>query len=153
MSSSGRRGSVMGCSINGTSYLLAPLLKSILLPLLLTHLIVRQFNLHPLIVFIYYLSSLPLLYILRTQWSVFQHDRAARRAGAMPIPRVRGRFPLNVDILLDWARSGSEEEVGRMMVLLGRKYGRTYNTRVLGEDQVGHSPGGTLFTESEPRQR
>ena len=43
---------------------------------------------------------------------------------------------MNLDVLVDWSKSGSEEEVGRMMVLLSREYGGTYNTRVLGEDQV-----------------
>lgn len=60
----------------------------------------------------------------------------AQRSGAIPIRHVKGRLPLNFDVLLDWAKSGSEEEVGRMMVLLGREYGGTYNTRVLGEDSV-----------------
>lgn len=122
----------------GASYLLPAVFKTLILPPMITYVCLR--TLQPTA---HYTSYIPLsivsiltAYILRTQISVYQTDRAARRAGAAPIPRVKGKYPLNVDILFDWARSGSEEEVGRMMVLLGRRYGGTYNTRVLGEDQV-----------------
>lgn len=68
--------------------------------------------------------------------SLVTSSRKASALGAVDIPRVKGAWPLNIDVLLNWAKSGTEEEVGRMMVLMGRQYGETYNTRVLGEDQV-----------------
>jgi hypothetical protein len=116
--------------------LLRVLVKSIVLPPLLTllafQLIPCPWYLQPLI----YLVSLPALFLLRTYLHSLRSNLAARKLGARPVPKVTGRWPLNIDILLDWARSGSEEEVGRMMFLLERTYGETYNTRVLGEDQV-----------------
>lgn len=83
-----------------------------------------------------YLLSFPTIFILRSAASAWTSTRASKKLGAKIIPRVEGRWVLNVDILRDWARSGSDDEVGRMMVDLGRRYGGTYNTRVLGEDQV-----------------
>ncbi|WVQ85454.1 hypothetical protein IAT38_007619 [Cryptococcus sp. DSM 104549] len=83
-----------------------------------------------------FLLSFPLLFILRSHISLVRSTAKARALGAVDIPRVKGKWPLNLDVLVDWAKSGSEEEVGRMMVLMERKYGKTYNTRVLGEDQI-----------------
>lgn len=127
--------------MKGGSYLFPALLKTVLLPPLLTQLLIHHLPMPILLRILISLLSLPTSYILRTRYSVYRNNLAARYAGARPIPKVRGRYPLNVDIMLDWAKSGSEEEVGRMMVLLERKYGATYNTRVLGEDQVGHRTG------------
>lgn len=122
----------------GTSYLIPAILKTVLLPPLLTYYLFRisPFHLPLLLRSFFLIASFPALYILRSHYSTYRHAIAARRMSAEPIPRVGGRYPLNIDVMLDWARSGSEEEVGRMMVLLGRRYGGTYNTRVLGEDQV-----------------
>jgi hypothetical protein len=119
-------------------YLVESLIKTWICPPFLLSLLVEYFDLNvsiPALVLLHMLT-IPSLYILRTHISVYRSDRAAHRLGAKPIPRVKGKLPLNVDVVLDWAKSGSEEEVGRMMVLLGRKYGKTYNTRALGEDQV-----------------
>lgn len=66
-------------------------------------------------------------------------DRKAREAahqmGAHIIPRVKGRLPLNFDVLLAWLYH-AEEDVGRLFHDLAGQYGSTFNTRVLGEDQI-----------------
>lgn len=51
------------------------------------------------------------------------------------VPRVKGRLPLNIDVMLAWLRH-REEDVGRLFVDLQRLHGHTFNTRVLGEDQI-----------------
>jgi hypothetical protein len=51
------------------------------------------------------------------------------------VPRVRGRMMLNIDIMLAWLRH-RDEDVGRLFVNLQRIHGNTFNTRVLGEDQI-----------------
>lgn len=124
--------------MKGGSFLYPALIKTLLLPVMFAWLALQYLPLPRGIISqtLAYILSFPLLYISRSYWSTLVSSYTARRLGAADIPRVRGRYPLNIDILLDWARSGSEEEVGRMMVLLGRKFGKTYNTRVLGEDQV-----------------
>ncbi|OCF41408.1 cytochrome P450 monooxygenase pc-2 [Kwoniella heveanensis CBS 569] len=124
--------------MKGSQFLVPALLKTVVLPPLLVSCILKAIPLRvPLALGITaYLVSFPLLFILRSHSVAIQSTRHARSLGAVDIPRVHGRWPLNLDVLADWAKSGSDEEVGRMMVLLGRKYGKTYNTRVLGEDQI-----------------
>ena len=133
--------------MKGASYLLPSVLKTLIFPPLLAHILLRQLRPPLLVQLICYWLSLPVLYILRTELSVYRTQNLARRAGARPPLNVKGRYPLNIDVLLDWAKSGSEEEVGRMMVLLGRQYGGTYNTRVLGEDQVSFRSRDCLSNE------
>jgi hypothetical protein len=48
---------------------------------------------------------------------------------------VKGKLPLNIDVMLAWLRH-REEDVGRLFVDLQKLYGDTINTRVLAEDQI-----------------
>lgn len=124
--------------MSGLQLLLPLAIKTVVLPLACTRLFVAYAvpDLPVVLACLAYLLSLPVAYVARVQLTLYQADRRAAQAGVRPIPRVRGRLPLNIDVVLDWARSGTEDEVCRMMVELGRKYGKTYNTRALGEDQV-----------------
>ena len=69
--------------------------------------------------------------------------RDAASLGGIPIPRVKGRWPLNVDIVVKWAK-WTQDEVGRMLVELERQNGKTYNTRMLLEDQIVSSDPAVL---------
>ncbi|WVQ97197.1 hypothetical protein IAU59_004307 [Kwoniella sp. CBS 9459] len=124
--------------MKGSRFLVPALVKTVILPPLIVVCLLRvvPFQLLLPVRFLACLISFPLLFFLRSHYAALQTTRHAKSLGAIDIPRVKGRWPLNLDVLADWAKSGSEEEVGRMMVLLGRKYGTTYNTRVLGEDQI-----------------
>ncbi|WWC86142.1 uncharacterized protein L201_001014 [Kwoniella dendrophila CBS 6074] len=126
--------------MKGSKFLYPALFKTVILPPLLFSLVTislpQLFNGFFFLRLLGYILSFPITYVIRSHISVFLSTRQAKSLGAIDIPRVKGRWPLNLDILVDWAKSGSEEEVGRMMVLLSRKYGKTYNTRVLGEDQI-----------------
>lgn len=51
------------------------------------------------------------------------------------VPRVRGRRILNIDIMLAWLKH-RDKDVGRLFVDAQRIHGNTFNTRVLGEDQI-----------------
>ncbi|EIW72761.1 hypothetical protein TREMEDRAFT_72868 [Tremella mesenterica DSM 1558] len=77
---------------------------------------------------------IPLIFLRR--WLSLRHDlQSAARLGARPIPVVKGKWPLNFDVVLSWTR-WSQDEVGRMLFELEKKYGTTFNTRTLGEDQI-----------------
>jgi hypothetical protein len=101
----------------------------------------------PLCIFYYFcgitwLQAIVLLLVAHLSWSTIlgiRHDslnrRQASERGALPIPRVRGKLPLNFDILLAWLYH-SDEDVGRLFHDLSVRYGPTVNTRVLGEDQI-----------------
>jgi len=124
--------------MKGSTFLYPALIKTLILPPCVTYLITRLFalSLHPPVLLALYAASWPALFISRSWLAAWKSSYVARKLGAEDIPRVKGKIILNFDVLLDWSRSGSEEEAGRMMVLLGREYGGTYNTRVLGEDSV-----------------
>lgn len=124
-------------AMKGGRFLLPALFKTLLLPPLIAALFIHHFpSLFPTFTALIYLISFPALYVFRSYASLVASSWKASALGAIDIPRVNGTWPLNIDILLNWAKSGTEEEVGRMMVLMGRQYGGTYNTRVLGEDQI-----------------
>lgn len=77
--------------------------------------------------------------IIRVIYAARQSSRrkrdAARELGASVIPQVKGRLPLNFDVLLAWLYH-ADEDVGRLFHDLAGRYGPTFNTRVLAEDQV-----------------
>lgn len=124
-------------TMRGQAFLFPALLKTVILPPVLIALLLELLPAVPSYAkIILYVTSFPVLFTLRGYWSVLQQERKAGRSGATSIPRVAGRWPLNLDVLMDWSKSGAEEEVGRMIELLSRRYGKTFNTRVLGEDQV-----------------
>jgi hypothetical protein len=85
---------------------------------------------------ILYMLSYPVSYALQTFLADKINSLQATRLGADLVPRVKGRWPLNLDVVVSWSK-GKEEDVARALVLMEREYGKTYNTRVLGEDQVG----------------
>ncbi|KAK1927710.1 cytochrome P450 [Papiliotrema laurentii] len=125
--------------IQGAKFLLPAIWKTVILPPLLAYWLLR--HLKPptdsfLLRVTMYLVVLVSSHIFRTWFSTLQTQIRARQCGAREVPRVKGRWVLNLDVMVDWSRSGREEEVARMLELLKREYGTTFNTRVLGEDQV-----------------
>jgi hypothetical protein len=123
--------------LQGGTFLYPALCKTVILPPLLAHILLRAVPaLPPSARLILYLASFPCLFIFRSYLSLWLSSIRAHRLGAIDIPRISGQWPLNLDVLADWAKSGSEEEVGWMIRVMEGKIGRTFNTRVLGEDQV-----------------
>ena len=65
--------------------------------------------------------SIPIWFTVRVQFREWKHHREAKRLGARLVPRIRGRWPGNVDVLLrimksrnthyimDWAKEMMEE--------------------------------------------
>jgi hypothetical protein len=51
------------------------------------------------------------------------------------IPQVQGRYFFNLDVMIAWLRH-RDEDVGRLFVTYQRIYGDTFNTRVLGDNQI-----------------
>lgn len=88
--------------------------------------------------------SVLLNYFLLAYISLVKQHFDARRLhpAAVPIPRVGGKWPLNIDILMDWMGTSKNEYLGEGMVSrLQAIYGQTLNTRILGEDSVCAVPG------------
>ncbi|ORY21852.1 cytochrome P450 [Naematelia encephala] len=122
--------------MKGAAFLLPALFRILVLPILIVQPILRFLPDLTLFRLVAYLLSFALVYAVRGRLDVWSTSRQASAQGAADVPLVNGRWPFNLDIVRDWAKSGSEDEVARMMFLLGRQYGSTYNTRVIGENQI-----------------
>jgi hypothetical protein len=117
-----------------------PIIPAASLSIIIALYYARQYDTYSeLVVVVLSVASLGLMakYVLAP--TARPRTKQSQAVGAEKIPIVKGRYWLNLDILLDWAKS-SDDEVGWIMVLLGRKYGTTYNTRVLAADQVRVRP-------------
>ncbi|GLB42805.1 putative cytochrome p450 [Lyophyllum shimeji] len=64
-------------------------------------------------------------------------DREAERLGAKPIPRVVGKWPGNIDVLLKMLKAFKTSYVGDVYLKLFEEYGcTTLNTRILWSDMI-----------------
>ncbi len=122
-------------------FLLYAIWTSIVIPWTVTYFAIHHlplpFRQSLLLQAIGYIFSLPLLYILRLFASTIYQTRRANALGARLIPRVKGKWILNLDIMRDWANSSKIEYFGEGFVVgLKERWGETMNTRVLGEDSV-----------------
>ena len=62
---------------------------------------------------------------------------SAAALGAVPVPRVRGKWPGNLDIVLGFIKSLQNEYQLQFMDDMFREYGcKTLNMRMLWDDQV-----------------
>jgi ABC-type Fe3+-siderophore transport system permease subunit len=77
------------------------------IPILLTYLVLRlsqcQSTSWPqsLLFGILYILSVPLFWSVRNIIRLRLQDREARRLGARPIPRIKGKWPGNIDVLVE----------------------------------------------------
>lgn len=122
-------------------FLAAAVLRNIVVPLVVTWLATQllHISLAWRIRLPVYIAALIVSFWLLSYVSLFRQNWVARRLHpqAVPIPRVKGRWPLNLDVMVDWMQSSKSEYLGEgMIATLEKKYGKTMNTRVLGEDSV-----------------
>jgi len=122
--------------------LLFNLARFVGLPVLLTHLILRFAGfcstswLHTVAVGIVYITSVPLFWSVRNVVTMRLQDREARRLGARPIPRIKGKWPGNVDVLVDMFTTMQRGYIGEWVQKMALIYGPTFNTRVFWQDVI-----------------
>ncbi|KAK4053493.1 hypothetical protein OIV83_001660 [Microbotryomycetes sp. JL201] len=63
-------------------------------------------------------------------------ERRAAKAGAQTIPKIKGRWPGNIDILTTMMKRFPNEPLGRYWEELAQTYGNTFNINVLGGDAL-----------------
>lgn len=74
---------------------------------------------------------------LRNVFSDFKQSREARRLGAKPIIKIRGKWPGNIDILLRMMKAFKTSYLMDVYLELFQEYQcTTLNTRILWVDQV-----------------
>jgi hypothetical protein len=119
--------------------ILVSLAKAFIVPPLLTTLALRLLC-RSLSLFIYLpllLLSIPVAIGLRSQYTLWCQDREAARMGAKVITRVRGRWPGNLDVVLNLLKSFESGYVLQGFADLFAEYGcTTLNTRFFWDDQV-----------------
>lgn len=122
--------------------LFTSLARFIGIPVLLAHLGLRlaRFHstswLHTLLVAAVYTLSVPLLWSIRNVINLRLQDREAQRHGARPIPRIKGKWPGNIDVLVDMFKTTQKGYIGEWVHKMSLIYGPTFNTRVLWEDVI-----------------
>jgi cytochrome P450 len=85
------------------------------------------------------LSSTPLLLVILNLYSTYDEKRQAAALGAIPIPRVKGKWPGNIDILLrrmDGMRNGYLGDVWKEFIEEHGNGGNTINLRLLWGNQI-----------------
>ena len=120
-------------------YFLKRLFRHILLPVLIASVCLRfiPFALPRLVRVCIYTLAVPTNFAIGTRQGSHEAKVEAARNGVEEIPPVKGRLPLNLDILYMWIQSGWEE-AGWIVKEL-HEWGQTFNTKVLGENQASHS--------------
>ena len=88
-----------------------------------------------------YLAFIPLWISLTSWYTIWKQDRRARQLGATPIPRAKGKWPGNIDIMMRFAKDLREGYILQAMGEVLDEYGvDTLNTRILWKDNV-RAPG------------
>ncbi|KAJ7502610.1 cytochrome P450 monooxygenase CYP63 [Mycena galericulata] len=119
--------------------MLLSLAKALVLPPLLFLAVLRPVVGLPLDIFSVLVAvlSIPLAISCRSYVHLRKQDKAARRLNARVIPRVKGKWPGNLDVALRVVKSFEEEYVLQVFADLFREYDTTtVNTRLFWDDQV-----------------
>jgi hypothetical protein len=86
-----------------------------------------------------YLLGIALAASIRVQYSDFVQAREARQLGARPIPRVVGKWPGNIDVMLKLKKALASRYIYEPYLELFEEYQcTTLNTRFLWVDNVGN---------------
>ncbi|QRV82734.1 cytochrome P450 family protein [Ceratobasidium sp. AG-Ba] len=83
-----------------------------------------------------YVLSVPVFWSVRNVVHLWWQDREARRLGARPIPRIQGKWPGNIDVLIDMLKTMQKGYIGEWVHKMSLVYGPTFNTRVFWQDVI-----------------
>ncbi|CAE6503085.1 unnamed protein product [Rhizoctonia solani] len=85
---------------------------------------------------ILYILAIPTFWGCRNVARDVMREREARRLGARIIPRVKGKWPGNIDIMVNLVRSIHTTYVAEVWDELAKEYGNTFNIRLLWDDLI-----------------
>jgi hypothetical protein len=109
-------------------------LPSLLLFVILT---LSETRLLSYLCFLLYPAFIILATCLRTLYADYVQAADARRLGARPIPRVKGKWPGNIDIMLTMMKDRKSEYMQDVFLQLFQEYqSTTLNLRILWTDKV-----------------
>ncbi|KAJ7468614.1 cytochrome P450 monooxygenase [Mycena latifolia] len=82
------------------------------------------------------LLVLPMWMFVRAKYLHFIEEREIYALGAERVPVVQGKWPGNLDLLLGRLKQGKDGYPFDAVEPMIRRYGKTFNTKILGEDRI-----------------
>ncbi|CAE6540278.1 unnamed protein product [Rhizoctonia solani] len=81
-----------------------------------------------------YVISVPLFWGFRNAVRDVMRNREAKRLGARVVPKVKGKWPGNIDLMVKMVKSTRTGYVAEVWDELAKEYGNTFNMRILWDD-------------------
>ncbi|EIW84467.1 cytochrome P450 monooxygenase pc-3 [Coniophora puteana RWD-64-598 SS2] len=78
----------------------------------------------------------PSAFLLGVAYDTLSQRRRAAALGARLVPRVKGRWPGNMDVVIEQAEEVDRDYMGSYFLKLEQKYGKVYNVRYLWDDFI-----------------
>ncbi|KAH7332564.1 cytochrome P450 monooxygenase pc-3 [Rhizoctonia solani] len=83
-----------------------------------------------------YVLAVPAFWGFRNVVREGMRQREAKRLGARTVPKVKGKWPGNIDLMIKLVKSTHTGYVAEVWGELAKEYGNTFNMRVLWSDMV-----------------
>ncbi|KDN35004.1 hypothetical protein RSAG8_11947, partial [Rhizoctonia solani AG-8 WAC10335] len=83
-----------------------------------------------------YVISVPIFWGFRNTIRDVMRAREAKRLGARIVPKVKGKWPGNIDLLIKLVGSLQSGYVAEVWDELAKEYGNTFNMRLLWDDMI-----------------
>ncbi|CAE6436778.1 unnamed protein product [Rhizoctonia solani] len=83
-----------------------------------------------------YVLAVPTFWGFRNVVREGMREREAKRLGARTVPKVKGKWPGNIDILIKLVKSTHTGYVAEVWDEFAKQYGNTFNMRILWSDMV-----------------
>ncbi|QRW23885.1 cytochrome P450 family protein [Rhizoctonia solani] len=93
-----------------------------------------------LLLSVLYVLAVPTFWGFRNVVRDRLREREAKRLGARVVPRVKGKWPGNIDIMLKLVKSLHGSYVASVLDELSKEYGNTFNMRLLWDDMASLPP-------------
>ncbi|KAI0916862.1 hypothetical protein AcW1_007802 [Taiwanofungus camphoratus] len=80
-------------------------------------------------------ASLPIFYWIRALYSYVQEELGIRTLGAVRVPKVKGKYPGSLDLILKRLKQGKDGYPYEPLDGLTRQYGKIFNVKSMGENK------------------
>ncbi|KAF7374917.1 Cytochrome P450 monooxygenase [Mycena sanguinolenta] len=106
------------------------------LPSGVAYLLVNYFKLPRWACIVASVSAAPVWIWVRSAYKNFLEEREIRALGAVRVPEVKGKWPGNLDLVVGRLRQAKDGYPFDAVEPMIRRYGRTFNTRILGVNRI-----------------
>ncbi|KAJ7274425.1 cytochrome P450 [Mycena haematopus] len=83
-----------------------------------------------------FVSASPVWLGVRSVYRNFVEEREMHALGAVRVPEVKGKWPGNLDLVVGRLKQGKDGYPFDAVEPMIRRYGRTFNTQILGENRI-----------------